>query len=268
MLGSVAMLLLATAMTMSACSSDETTSAAPDGGTSDAATDTIARSDTGAGEPEAGPGCNAGAAPDPLTYEVKVIEAPSPLNALPGATVDLVKRSDRSVITTGTSDANGKVTLSAPTGGVALDALLRVTAPPGDAGPRMPFVTEFQYGIQKDENANGVGVPAQSLIADNASAAGVTLDPSKTIVQVHVGNCNGNGFTNATVAVEGATVIYNKGGPMTFDTSMTATGLMGVGTAFNVAPGLTKISVTYMGQTITHETNTVAGEIHWIFVKP
>ena len=249
--------------TIFGCSTDETSGATPgDGGASDATSDTGPRSDGGAGDDDAAPGCNAGAAPDPLSFEALVIEPPSPSAELAGATVELVKRSDRSVITSATSDDAGTVKLSVPTGGVALDALLRVTASPGDAGPRMPFINEFQYGIQLDQTAKGVGSPTVSLVTGAAMDVGVTLDPAKTIVQVLVESCSHLGLAGATVAVD------NRNGPFAFDTSATATGAIGLATAFNVSPGATKITLSYQGETITHETKTVGGEIHWILMNP
>jgi hypothetical protein len=55
---------------------------------------------------------------------------------------------------------------------------------------------------------------------------------------------------------------------MTFDTSLTATGISGLGAAFNVPPGPTKITVTYEGAATTHEITAVAGDFHFVFIRP
>jgi hypothetical protein len=250
-----------------ACSSDDPATAVTDAGAPDAASEAAPAKDSGPGEPEAAPGCGGGTAPDPVDIVMTVIDPPSPSAKIEGATVDVVKRSDRSVIMTATSDANGKATLSVPTGGLPLDALIRVVAAPPEGGTRPPLVIENQYGIQSKQE-HIFGAPATSLISNAASGVGVTYDPSKTLVQVHVGDCLGNGFTGATIAIEGGTVFYSKGGPMTLDASLTATGLLGLGAAFNLPPGPTKITVTYQGATTTHEITAVAGDFHFVFVKP
>lgn len=213
--------------------------------------------------------------PDPFTVNVAVVtatEGPSSPVAVAGAMVELRKRSDDSVLTSGVSDANGKVALSVATGGKPIDAYLAASGSDPNGGAYVPTYFEDAVGLQP------VPAPAAVVLAlfpaavhhDAAQAAGTTWNEADQITDMVFVSCQTGGpiLPDATISVvPGDSTHYQSSAKNGFDPTLTATS-DGSAIVFNTPPGEFNIDITYQGARIGVPARATAGVYHVYLVHP
>jgi hypothetical protein len=271
LLASTSLLILLAPHLLSACS--DQSSASPN--TADASTDGANAVDGANADVTTNADANADAATatscparvqnqlDPLPIMLTAYDS-VPNVGFPGVLAEILRRSDESVITSGTTDQSGKVTVNAPVGGVPLEVFVRLTAPADAGAPYMVTRAETEGDFQG--NARQLRVFQTTVLQDRAVSAGKTWDPTKAAVDVTVVGCvpdtktNPPSITGATIVVEpGSQVVYMTD-PVKFDLNATSTTPLGRGTDFGVTPGPITIRATKNGVTHSYSTKVIAGQ--------
>ncbi|MBL9016210.1 MAG: hypothetical protein JNL83_18625 [Myxococcales bacterium] len=171
-------------------------------------------------------------APDPLSFSGRVTDPIGMVN-VGGATVEVRKTSDDSVVVTGAAAANGIFAFNVATLGVAPAVYRKATAAGHLDGytydPFPPFSAKYA--------GRGVYAPTAANRDMYYTAAGLTADPAKGTVLVEVFDCIDLTVYGATVeAPTAGRVLYLDDGGLPSGTA-TATGSPGIAVLLNVPAG-------------------------------
>jgi hypothetical protein len=163
-----------------------------------------------------------------------------------------------------TSAADGSFSQSQGTGGAPRNAYLRV-APNGYVPtyyfPAVPIVGDLQVEIQ---------LFMASELMTLASAAGVTVDPTKAAFAVTVNNCRGEPVGGATVSTVPAGDVRYIDATLTPSSTATATdSVTGTALIANVPVSNTTINATVGGMALrSHSIDAMAGALYQTEIQP
>jgi hypothetical protein len=191
-------------------------------------------------------------------------------NKIPDVLVEIVDDDDN-LLASGTSDADGEVTLSVETGGVPFEGNLTTSM----EGYLRSQWSIFNGLLTQPEDRWLLMVPeewADTLVDD---VWGVARDPDAAIVFFVVFECNGwsemppsnSGLYGAEVSYtpEGTEVAYVNALWDTFLTTLDATSNMGVAVAANVPPGEIAVTIDLDGEQDVYEREVHGGDVE-VFV--
>lgn len=199
--------------------------------------------------------------PEMVTVTGTLLRNTSPEAPLANHPISLVKMPGRVHVADGTTEGSGRYTLTAPTGGVPLDAYVEVAGSSGlDIAPSMlHFVGPLFADVQIDLSLNRI-----TSLNSSASSSG---DPRRTgtaIVRVFVAGANG------TTPIAGAIVSFMPSVPVKYLADVvlsngTATTDRGVAFAFNALVGANTVSANLAGNVVTRSFPIFAGdESHYV----
>jgi hypothetical protein len=166
-----------------------------------------------------------------VTGIVSAVDPSAPSGLLAGAIVELHRRGGTGPLATMTSAADGSYTLVAQSGGVPIDAFLRIH--------KTGFVDTFSYfALPLAADTTGRGEPVLTMAQLDAMRASsmVPAMPGRALVVARVIDCANQPLDGATLTIDpvaGATVFYPTGGGVNA-TETTSDGLAAVD---NVPPG-------------------------------
>ncbi len=195
-------------------------------------------------------------APDPLSVIGRVTDPVGATN-VGDATVEIHKRSDDSLVVSGTAASNGIFAFNLATGGTAPAIYRKATI----AG-RLDGYTYDPYPPFDTNHPNrGIYAPTAANRDTYYAAAGIAADPAKATVLVEIFDCLDLQVYGATIDAPGAAkVIYldDNGAP---SAAQFSTGSPGVAVALNVPPGPADItvhagSVVYRAVPVTSRANS------------
>ncbi len=177
-------------------------------------------------------------ASDPLSFQGRVTD-PIGMANVGGATVEVRKTSDDTLVVMGAAATNGIFAFNVPTGGVAPSVYRKATA----AG-RLDGYT-FDAYPPPDANHAGRGIYAPTAASRDMyyAAAGIAADPAKATVVLDVFDCIDLPIYGATVEAPAAgRVIYLDDGGLPSGTA-TATGSPATAILLNVPAGMLDATV-------------------------
>jgi hypothetical protein len=153
-----------------------------------------------------------------------------------GATVQVRKLSDDSVIATAETDANGAYHLSVPTGGVASAAYLHAS------GAGLASTDVFTpRPVDSDITGLTITMFDSNLIPLLGQFAGTQIVAGDGVVILQLEDCDGESIEGATVTVSGGNadtkVVYTAAGSPLPDSSQTHTSNTGTVWIVNLPPG-------------------------------
>jgi hypothetical protein len=163
-----------------------------------------------------------------------------------------------------TSDAGGNFSQTQGTGTVPRNAYLRV-APNG-------YVPSYYYPAVPIANdiATQIQLFTMNDLGTLASAAQVTIDPTKAILAVTVTDCNGMPLGGAAVTTQPAgTVRYFDASATPSPTAVATDSHTGTALVVNVPPSNTTINAMVQGKTLrTHAIDAAAGALTQTEIQP
>ncbi len=201
-------------------------------------------------------------APDPVSMHVNL--SATSTRIFSGVAVEARRFDDDSVITSGTTDANGVVALSLPTGGVPLAAYLH-WAPDGD----QPYNWFFSGPLSQATNAvYGQNDSTDTEVAD-ALTAGVTMDPSLGEVAATVTDCRGVGRAGVVASYSTDQRTYYYGSGDSWDLSADSTSTSAFVETWNVPVGPLTMTLDYgHGWVVSYPLKSFAGEFSYLNAGP
>jgi hypothetical protein len=205
--------------------------------------------------------------PDPLIVAILVHDVAAAFDGMPGVLVEMRKRSDDTVLTSGITDSVGSVTLIQPSGGKPIDAYLRATLVADGGVAYTPTELERQGGLFLA--TEDINLHPPSIHHDYANAAGTPWNEANEIADIAFSKCNSRGFPvlagAAITVVPGGKVVYQGAGG--FNPTLTET-TTGSATDFNVPPGNIAMDVVYKGARTSYPTRARGGRYHLYFLYP
>ena len=195
-------------------------------------------------------------APDPLSLIARVKD-PVSAATVGGATVEIHKRSDDSVLVMGTATTGGLYALNVATGAVAPAIYRKATL----AGQLDGYTYDPFPPYDTNHSNRDIYAPTAANRNTYYAAAGITADPAKGTVLVEIFDCLDLQVYGATIDAPGAAkVIYldDNGAP---SAAQFSTGSPGVALALNVPVGAVDItvhagSVVYRAVPVTSRANS------------
>lgn len=189
----------------------------------------------------------------------------SGLSPVAGATVTAKQVSDDSTVgTPDTSDNSGAFSISAPTGGVPLDAYLEITH-----GSYWDTLVYPPVPVSQDFTGVAALLVNDGQVSLIQSLYGVSHD-GNGIVGVIVLDCDNNPIQGATVSTNpaGGDVLYN--GPDGLpDSNATSTGADGVAQIYSVPTGTVTVNATARGMTLrARDVKTASSQLSSTAIGP
>jgi hypothetical protein len=241
--------------------------AACGGGDDDSSADTDAAVETDAPAPvyEAHR-CVPGAVADPLVIGGTITAFE--MGPADGATVQVIRESDGSVLASATTDASGNYTLPGiATGGAPIAGYMQVS--------KSGFSTRRLYTVDGIRHATAtwpIFAPGNSVDAEVA-ALGVTPDPARGVVAVYAQACNargGAGLNGAVVQIipMGTRTYYVDADGLWDPDQPSTRAPSGEATTFNVPPGDATIELRYQDHLTAAHVGVAADTITSILYYP
>lgn len=189
---------------------------------------------------------------------------PLPLENYP---IALFKLPARVRVADGMTDATGRYSLTADTGGAPLDAYVEIAG----SGPFdfPPTVSHFPSPITADVALHDVLINTNTGLRGGSAQAGDPLMATHAVVRVFVANRDAMPVAGAVVTIAPSTrVSYLAATGL--DPSLTATGARGIAFAFNTTVGMVTVAGEVAGNPIAPSTFPIfaAGESHYLTLTP
>ena len=203
---------------------------------------------------------------DPIRVELGVFDDLATGPSHVGAVVEIKDRANDALLASETVGKNG-VAFSVPSGGRAVDAYLRISAPAEVPG-YLPIRAAFQAGLP-DRSPTDFVLTTTSTWSALASPLGRMIDPAKAIVEVVVADCSLRARGGATVSVSSGGRAFYEVRPRAYDTALTTTAPdVGRATVFGVSPGDITVRAKLDGRTASFAVLAVSGEVTHVVIHP
>lgn len=189
---------------------------------------------------------------------------PVPLADYP---VALVKMPGRVRIVNGMTDATGRYSMTADTGGAPLDAHLEIAGSvPFDLPPS---VSHFAAPLTADVPVHNLQLNTNTGLRGGGQQAGDPIMTTTAVVRVFVANGDAMPVAGAAVTIETSTRVSYLGASGV-DPSLTATSDRGIAFAFNATVGMVTVAGQLAGDPIAPSTIPIfaAGESHYLTLTP